>query len=240
MSETSPVVVGSLIFCAIFGLIGCAGTGIWVMRLNPGPAAKTIANMENLAAPSLGMGIPGIPDPTSLANSALTSQGGAAGLVGNALAGNALAGKGGNLVGNALSSQGGNLVGNALASKKELLGNNLETSKNQYLEDANDALYKIGAEGRLTNDLSIDDHDFTNQQLLNNRLKNKNEDEDEGWKLMKGGRKKTKTNRNPKLTNEPKVKQSVKRQRKPRTKKCLVTKGNQMYMSFCVWREPQN
>jgi hypothetical protein len=28
--------------------------------------------------------------------------------------------------------------------------------------------------------------------------------------------------------------QSVKRQRKPRTKKCLITKGNQMYMSFCV------
>ena len=39
---------------------------------------------------------------------------------------------------------------------------------------------------------------------------------------------KTKSNR--KTNKESKVK----RPRKPRTKKCLVTKGNQMYMSFCV------
>jgi hypothetical protein len=40
-----------------------------------------------------------------------------------------------------------------------------------------------------------------------------------------GGGKKTKNNR--KTRSEPKI-------RKPRTKKCQVTKGNQMYMSFCI------
>ena len=40
-----------------------------------------------------------------------------------------------------------------------------------------------------------------------------------------GGGRNTKNNR--KTRSEPKI-------RKPRTKKCLVTKGNQMYMSFCV------
>jgi hypothetical protein len=39
------------------------------------------------------------------------------------------------------------------------------------------------------------------------------------------GGKKTKNNR--KTRSEPKI-------RKPRTKKCQVTKGNQMYMSFCI------
>jgi len=39
-----------------------------------------------------------------------------------------------------------------------------------------------------------------------------------------------KTKHNRKTNKESKVK----RPRKPRTKKCLVTKGNQMYMSFCV------
>ena len=43
-----------------------------------------------------------------------------------------------------------------------------------------------------------------------------------------GGVGKTKSNR--KTNKESKVK----KQKKPRTKKCLVTKGNQMYMSFCV------
>lgn len=42
---------------------------------------------------------------------------------------------------------------------------------------------------------------------------------------FKVGGRKTKNNR--KTRSEPKI-------RKPRTKKCLVTKGNQMYMSFCV------
>jgi len=44
-----------------------------------------------------------------------------------------------------------------------------------------------------------------------------------------GGGRKTKNNR--KTRSEPKVNVP---NRKPRTKKCLVTKGNQMYMSFCV------
>jgi hypothetical protein len=44
-----------------------------------------------------------------------------------------------------------------------------------------------------------------------------------------GGGRKTKNNR--KTRSEQKVNVP---NRKPRTKKCLVTKGNQMYMSFCV------
>ena len=44
-----------------------------------------------------------------------------------------------------------------------------------------------------------------------------------------GGGRKTKNNR--KTRSEQKVNVP---KRKPRTKKCLVTKGNQMYMSFCI------
>jgi hypothetical protein len=49
-----------------------------------------------------------------------------------------------------------------------------------------------------------------------------------------GGGKKTK-NKRTKLTKvDSNVKKSVKRQRKPRTKKCLIEKDNKMYMSFCI------
>jgi len=52
--------------------------------------------------------------------------------------------------------------------------------------------------------------------------------------LPAGGGKKTK-NKRTKLTKvDSNVKKSVKRQRKPRTKKCLIEKDNKMYMSFCI------
>ena len=43
---------------------------------------------------------------------------------------------------------------------------------------------------------------------------------------------KTKSNR--KTNDQPIFRQSVKRQRKPKTKKCLIEKDNKMYMSFCI------
>jgi hypothetical protein len=49
-----------------------------------------------------------------------------------------------------------------------------------------------------------------------------------------GGGRKTKNNKPQVINEESNTRQSVKRQRKPRTKKCLVSKGNQLYMSFCV------
>lgn len=48
-----------------------------------------------------------------------------------------------------------------------------------------------------------------------------------------GGRK-TKNNRSKLTNSEPKVKKSVKRQKKSRTKKCLIQKNNKLYMSFCI------
>ena len=49
-----------------------------------------------------------------------------------------------------------------------------------------------------------------------------------------GGGKKTK-NKRTKLTKvDSNNKKSVKREKKPRTKKCLIEKDNKMYMSFCV------
>jgi len=226
MSEASPAIIGSIVGAYIFALLGCAGTAVWLLRLNPGPAAKAIETAEDTAAGNSLLDIPGVPDPKSVMNSALTGQGGAAGIVGNALNNNPAAG----LVGKQESL---NKIGS--------LGQKLENINKEHIEQTtlptgsdtfdNDALDAIGAEGRKTDDLSITDHDFANKHLLK-----PNDADVEGLNTMNGGRKKTKTNRrnSNKLTNEPKVKQSVKRQRKPRTKKCLVTKGNQMYMSFCV------
>ena len=51
---------------------------------------------------------------------------------------------------------------------------------------------------------------------------------------QQGGGRKTKNNRRKVINDNPIFRQSVKKQRKPRTKKCLVSKGNQLYMSFCV------
>ena len=49
-----------------------------------------------------------------------------------------------------------------------------------------------------------------------------------------GGGKKTK-NKRTKLTKvDSNNKKSVKREKKPRTKKCLIEKDNKMYMSFCI------
>jgi isopropylmalate/homocitrate/citramalate synthase len=50
----------------------------------------------------------------------------------------------------------------------------------------------------------------------------------QGFQGIGGGRN---TKNNKKTSSEQKVNVP---NRKPRTKKCLVTKGNQMYMSFCV------
>jgi hypothetical protein len=52
--------------------------------------------------------------------------------------------------------------------------------------------------------------------------------------VTKGGGKKTKSKRTKLTTVDSKVKKSVKRQKKPRTKKCLIEKDNKMYMSFCI------
>ena len=49
-----------------------------------------------------------------------------------------------------------------------------------------------------------------------------------------GGGKKTKSKRTKLTKVDSNVKKSVKRQRKPRTKKCLIEKDNKMYMSFCI------
>jgi hypothetical protein len=50
----------------------------------------------------------------------------------------------------------------------------------------------------------------------------------------RGGGRKTKNNRSKLTNSEPRVKKSVKRQKKTRTKKCLIEKNNKMYMSFCI------
>ena len=49
-----------------------------------------------------------------------------------------------------------------------------------------------------------------------------------------GGGKKTKSKRTKLTKVDSNNKKSVKRQRKPRTKKCLIEKDNKMYMSFCI------
>ena len=54
-----------------------------------------------------------------------------------------------------------------------------------------------------------------------------------GNRIKSGGRK-TKNNRSKLTNSEPRVKKYVKRQKKPRTKKCLIEKNNKMYMSFCI------
>ena len=222
MSEASSAIIGSIVGAYIFALLGCAGTAVWLLRLNPGPVAKAIGTAEDTAAGTSPLDIPGVPDPTSVMNSALTGQGGAAGLVGNALNNNPAAG----LVGSDLTSKKESL------SKIESLGNNL--GQPIYKPDDYDDIDGIGGGDRDTIKWKTKkDYDFVNSNIPNTNS-NSNSNEGKAWNTMKGGRKKTKTNRNPKLTNEPKVKQSIKKQKKPRTKKCLVTKGNQMYMSFCV------
>ena len=82
------------------------------------------------------------------------------------------------------------------------------------------------ATGQLNNNIQ---GQINNASQLSNSLASK-KTAIQGFQGIGGGRK-TQTNRKPKsnkLTNEPKV------NKKPRTKKCLVTKGNQMYMSFCI------
>jgi hypothetical protein len=49
-----------------------------------------------------------------------------------------------------------------------------------------------------------------------------------------GGGKKTKSKRTKLTKVDSNNKKSVKRQRKPKTKKCLIEKDNKMYMSFCI------
>ena len=82
------------------------------------------------------------------------------------------------------------------------------------------------ATGQLNNNIQ---GQINNASQLSNSLASK-KTAIQGFQGIGGGRK-TQINRKPKsnkLTNEPKV------NKKPRTKKCLVTKGNQMYMSFCI------
>lgn len=49
-----------------------------------------------------------------------------------------------------------------------------------------------------------------------------------------GGGKKTKSKRTKLTKVDSNNKKSVKREKKPRTKKCLIEKDNKMYMSFCI------
>jgi hypothetical protein len=52
--------------------------------------------------------------------------------------------------------------------------------------------------------------------------------------VKKGGGKKTKSKRTKLTKVDSNNKKSVKREKKPRTKKCLIEKDNKMYMSFCI------